>query len=152
MEKLFTRFILAASRACGTTFGFEGIAPVYTDEHIERCAKLYMQNPELRARGVLFVMFLAQPQAYLRAIDFGLVMPLPPGEEFYPLLPDQRAVRDRIDCALAVAVDVEAHVAKADAYVLRRRMRVSNGAGVEPLHHRTWPRHEVKRVAKEVGA
>jgi hypothetical protein len=41
---------------------------VYSDEHIERWASVYLANPALRLVGVPFERFLAQPAHWLRWI------------------------------------------------------------------------------------
>ena len=42
--------------------------PIYSDAHIERCARVYLANPVLRLFGVPFSYFLAGPEVWLRFI------------------------------------------------------------------------------------
>ena len=155
MKKWLTHFILAAARrrqSCGLGGApvFKGETPTYSDEHIERCAKLYLDNPVIRQKGVLFVTFLAFPEEVMRAVAGGLVMPLPEGEEYYPLLDAQRAVRERLDDENAR--DIRAQIRDLDRMLEQRRLRISNGAVIEPLHHKFWPKRRGRIVAVEINA
>ena len=149
-QKLWlTHYILAAARRSGHE-AFKGEVPTYSDEHIERCAKLYLDNPVIRQKGVLFVTFCAFPEEVMRAVAGGLAMPLPEDQQFYPLMGAQRAVRNRLDDENER--DISWQIAELERMLERRRMRISNGAVMEPLHHKAWPRRAYPRAAVEVSA
>lgn len=145
MKHWLTKFILAAASRDGVID-----VPSYTDEHIELCAKLYQDNPMIRRCGVLFVTFVAFPDEVMRAVANGMAVPLPEGEEYYPLLDAQRAVRDRLD--EEHDRDVRMQIADLERLLEKRRMRISNGAVMEPLHHKAYPRRQQRRIAVEIGA
>lgn len=65
----------------------------YPDEYIEKWAEVYLANPGLRQRGVLFVTFLALPEEILAA---HMDRPQLVGLDFLPLLAKQKAASDRI--------------------------------------------------------
>lgn len=66
------------------------ILTTYPDEHIEHWAEVYLANPSLRRRGVLFAAFLVAPDEILAA----MVMPKTSDQEDYrPLLRAQRKVK-----------------------------------------------------------
>lgn len=90
----------------------------YSDEYLDHYADRYVAM-HLKGHGITLDQFLANPARYEH-------LALEP----FPLMPEQKAVRDRLD-AQAEAVRVEAEVAH-----LPRR----NGAVVEPLHHHRHPR------------
>lgn len=58
------------------------------DRALERWGRLYCAN-NFYARGVLFETFMVDPRAIAEAILFRKAMPIPAGQEFYPLLPEQ---------------------------------------------------------------
>lgn len=64
---------------------------ILSDEYLEDWGRFYEEN-NFYARGILFETFLTDPEAISQAVLFGGVMPLPRGEEYYPLLPRQREV------------------------------------------------------------
>lgn len=77
------------------------ILTTYSDEYLEHWAKVYLANPILRRRGVLFAAFLVSPEEILVAVAMPQVADL---EEYRPLLPAQRRVQHRQDwVALASA-------------------------------------------------
>lgn len=134
-EKWLTQLIVEAARKSGALH-VEGEGPVYTDAHIEHCAKLYQDNPIIRERGVLFITFVAFPEECMRALAGGSAMPLPADAEYYPLLEPQRAVRDRLDDDRAQDREVRAQISELDRLLKRKAMRVANGAVIEPMHHK----------------
>lgn len=144
MKKWLTHFILGAARIRGALV-VTTEAPVYSDEHIERCAVLYRDNPQIRARGVLFATFLAHPEAIMRAVIGESALPLPEDAEYYPLLPAQSRVQSRLDDE-ELAHQVRAQIRDLERLLDGRRMRVSNGAAIEPMHHKCWPRHRGDRL------
>lgn len=145
-DKWLTHFILAAARANGRAVHVDGPSPVYSDEHIAHCARLYQDNPVIREKGVLFVTFLAYPEEVMRALAGGTAMPLPEDEAYYQLLPAQRAIQAQLD-EEALDRDVRAQIRDLERLLDQRRMRVSNGAAIEPMHHKSWPRHRNERLA-----
>lgn len=121
---------------------------MFTDEHIEYWARVYRANPGLRARGLSFAVFIEAPAAILRSAAFaGPAIPHAAPDEYLPLLPAQRAARCRAETLAGLAEVAEALDQALDAVAPHRR----NGAAVEPLHHRAWPRsgactHRVRRA------
>lgn len=67
---------------------------ILADEDLEYWGRYFVAN-RFDKRGVLFETFMTDPFAIAQALLFGLPMPLPKGEEFYPLLPRQREVAVR---------------------------------------------------------
>lgn len=64
---------------------------ILADEDLEYWGRWFVDN-HFEKRGVNFETFMTDPFAIAQALLFGLPMPLPKGEEFYPLLPRQREV------------------------------------------------------------
>lgn len=95
---------------------------MYTDEHIEHWGEVFLARD--LGRYMTFIQFLRDPRAELAAIEAG----------FRPLLPQQRAVQQRID-AEAIATDLTADIAD--------RARLLGQALVEPIHRHAW---DVSRV------
>lgn len=60
--------------------------PSYSDEYIEHWAEIFNRE-QLAAHGILFEVFLELPQDILDALQ----------DSPLPLLPEQRAVRDRLE-------------------------------------------------------
>lgn len=69
------------------------IRNTYPDEYIEKWANIYLENPALRRRGILFGMFLAAPEQIL---DACLNSSASDSAEYLPLLPQQQKVESRI--------------------------------------------------------
>ncbi len=85
-----------------TTHYLQPVAPrTYDDAWIERWAAVYNANPQIAAIGITLDMFLAQPEQLLRAAVYHELVPLPEHLDFYPLLPKQRAIRERLDAEAA---------------------------------------------------
>ena len=70
--------------------------PRVTDDDLECWGNYYLAN-RLYERGILFATFMQDPRAIAEAITFRWAMPIPDGEEFYPLLPEQREAAERIE-------------------------------------------------------
>lgn len=70
------------------------ILTTYPDEYLEHWAKVYLANPILRRRGVLFAAFLVAPDEILAAVAMPQAADL---EGCLPLLPAQRRVQHRQD-------------------------------------------------------
>lgn len=85
----------------------------YPDADIERWGEIYLANPQLATIGVTFEAFLNQPGQILRAAIYHELVPLPDHLDFYPLLPKQRAIRERLDAAAAgqMALNLEGSAA-----------------------------------------
>lgn len=77
------------------------IPRTYSDACLDHWGEVYLDNPGLRAIGITFEMFLQQPAQILESATFHTLMPLPEPHKFYPLLPQQRAVQERVDAAAA---------------------------------------------------
>ena len=89
------------------------VARTYADAYIERWGEIYLANPQLATIGITFEAFLNQPENLLRAAIYHELVPLPDHVNFYPLLPKQRALRERLDAAAAgqMAHNLEEHAA-----------------------------------------
>lgn len=70
------------------------ILTTYPDEYIEHWANIYLANPILRRRGILFGAFLVLPDEILAAVSMPLLVDI---EEHLPLMPAQRKVQHRQD-------------------------------------------------------
>ncbi len=70
--------------------------PRVSDVELECWGNFYVAN-KLHARGVLFTAFMRNPRRFAESVVFRRPMPLPKGEEFYPLLPKQLEAAMRID-------------------------------------------------------
>jgi len=91
--------------------------PAYADAYIEFWARVYLGNPHLAARGVLFSTFLIAPSAILIACA-------------RPAAPARRAGRPAL---IALAEAAIARLERAGAVC-------SNGRFIEKLRHRAHPR------------
>lgn len=71
----------------------------YSDEHLDFYGDLYMDNHAvLQSRSILFEMFLQAPWEILHAAAFNFPMPnLIQDDDYYPLLPEQQWVADRLE-------------------------------------------------------
>lgn len=69
----------------------ECVPVILPDEEIEYWGRFYEEN-NFHSRGIRFEIFMTDPFAISQAILFGTPMPLPRGEDYYPLLPRQRDV------------------------------------------------------------
>lgn len=65
----------------------------YPDAYIEHYGRIYLANPIIRKRGVLFDTFLLAPQEILRLIS----PPVADVDDYRPLLLKQRQVRAEQD-------------------------------------------------------
>lgn len=118
-------------------------APTYSDDHIERCARLYDANGLWR-RGIRFDVFVSDPEAILQAALFA---PPSPPQRREPLLPRQQAVCERL-----LEEHLEEELRAEEERLIRaacRRAVLRDGAYVEPLHRvssRYAPRHNARRA------
>lgn len=71
------------------------------DELLDFYGDLYLANAWLGAIGISFELFLGAPAQWLACAQSHSLVPLDERQNFYPLLPRQRAVRDRVDAAEA---------------------------------------------------
>jgi hypothetical protein len=108
---------------------------VYPEDYLRHWGEIYLANPRIRAHGVSFLHFLADPERILRAVIYG-------EEAARPLLREQLEVQRRLDDEARAL----------ERLLVRRPMRVSNGACVEVLHHHCWPRHAHRRLLQDMGA
>lgn len=97
---------------------------IWPEHYLRHWGEIYIANPRIREHGVSLTQFLEDPERILRAVIFG-------EPEHEPLLRAQRDVQNRLD----------AEASALERLLASRRMRVSDGACVEILHHRCWPRH-----------
>lgn len=118
----------------------------YSEEHIEQSARLYRANPALSsyflARGVAesgFALFVDAPGAYLAAAIFGAPPPLPPGTDYLPLLPAQRAVAQRQESVEHDAITTE--IAAAGEAMAIDRMGDPRHVAERRQHRSSPPRH-----------
>ncbi|MCU7906505.1 MAG: hypothetical protein KZQ76_11830 [Candidatus Thiodiazotropha sp. (ex Epidulcina cf. delphinae)] len=121
---------------------------VYQDEYLSYWGDAYIANRSiLKERGILFETFLQAPRAILEAAAF--FKPLPLTDDFYPLLPAQRIVQDRLvnkefDDWFQGALERELLAIKPTG---DEPIRHVNGTLLEPLKHHTYPRkHSPRRV------
>ena len=112
----------------------------YTDEYIDFWGDIYTANPALFQRGILFHAFLEAPVELLTAVYQQTALPLQDDEDFYPLLPAQQRVSDRL-MAEEIADELEQYIERQEGLVFR------NGAYVEPLRHHAYPNtNKMRRV------
>ncbi len=115
-------------------------APVIlADEVLEQLGRLYLANPHLRARGVLFETFLQAPAEILRACGRPYLILSRRG-----LLPSQQTAQQRLDFDRAIQ-----DIARRAIAALPPGCRCADGVWMEKLRHRAHPRG-VKRFPKEV--
>lgn len=114
-----------------------GAGQKYPDEYLHHWGEVYLANPVLRSRGILFATFLAYPEELMQAVVYD---GLPKGwNSGLRMKADQEA-------------EIDAQIAILERMLARRRMRVSNGACVEPLHHHTHPRAKRYPRLHDMGA
>jgi len=119
---------------------------IMSDERLDFLGGLYLENPRLALIGISFEMFLADPRPFLGMQIAGLLS-ADEAVAFLRLLPRQRAVRDRLDAADAGQMELALGVSEAKLKPASPVIR--DGALIEKLRHHVWPRHEVRRVARE---
>lgn len=73
----------------------------YDDDYLDRWGDEYLAHPFLRAMGITFEQFLQFPRELLDGASVMTLIPLPDPHKFYPLLPKQRAVQERVDAEAA---------------------------------------------------
>jgi hypothetical protein len=121
----------------------------FPDHYLDHWGEVYLAHPALRARGILFDTFLQDPEQLLSYVDGRPLPPLPDGEDHYPLLPEQRAVADRLAVRDEILDDeqFEQLVSDIEAELVEPLdARGSDGRLIEPLRHHAWDRnHETKR-------
>lgn len=121
---------------------------MYPDNYIEHWSDVYVRNRAiLRARGVELMTFLVDPRAILTAVAFNKPLPLADDQDFYPLLPKQQAVQERLFNEEQNEFEKE----WLEQMLTRIRetgkspVRVSNGQIIEPLTHNTHPPRRAHR-------
>jgi hypothetical protein len=100
----------------------------FADEHIERWGAVYLANPHIRGRGVLFETFLLAPVEILAACARPAVKVSRCG-----LLPQQLDVRQRADLESALHELGERAIA-----ALAAESHCANGVWTEKLRHHAW--------------
>ena len=111
----------------------------FADEHIERWALVYLANPHVARRGVLFETFLLAPEEILAACSIQPAMIVCR----QGLLKSQRDAQARIDLDAALVELGERAIA-----TLAAESHCSNGVWVEKLKHSAWPRYKGWRNRK----
>lgn len=107
-------------------------APVVPDALLHHWGEVYLANPVIRARGILFETFLRHPREILQAIAFEQ-LPLPVG-----LSPRQAAARSRIAaCQRPLPMPYPDTVVTLDVHSRGDRY-------IEPLHHHVRPKRSVR--------
>jgi len=116
-----------------------------TDGEMDRWHEIYQANNVRRRRSdMTFEQFLVNPRGYLQALIFGQAFPLADDEEFYPLLPAQRAVAARV--AAADSVDFLAGTIQAEL-LAHVDVRYQENHFIEPLrHHARGVQREARRI------
>jgi len=115
----------------------------YPDDYLHHWGEVYLANPVLRSRGILFATFLAYPEELMTAVVYGGL----PKAWNQGLHAD-----DRPGHRLGTEAEIDAQIAILERMLARRRMHVSNGTCVEPLHHHRFPRRQTRRVFIDMGA
>ena len=103
--------------------------PMLPDAYLHYWSDRYIQLG-LHQRGVPLLNFLRDPWLYIDPIDLELLFD---DEDHLPLLPEQRAVQERLD-----ALDLDAVEQEAEGDIAHLPLR--DGRRVEPLHHHRHPR------------
>ncbi|MCU7934150.1 MAG: hypothetical protein KZQ99_04625 [Candidatus Thiodiazotropha sp. (ex Dulcina madagascariensis)] len=125
--------------------------PIYRDEYLAYWGNVYIANRALlKERGVLFETFLINPRAILDAVAF--CKPLPLTDDFYPLLPAQRAVQERLIHAELDQYERDAleHELSAITPTGAAPVRRANGQLIEPLKHHAHPQKRGSRCQFKV--
>lgn len=121
---------------------------VMSDEEIEFWGGVYLANPTLSMLGFTFEAFLTEPRRILPAAEFSAIFSLTEFFDRLPLLPAQRAVRERLDAQDAGQIELALGVSEsrltADSPV------VQGGALVEKMKHHAHPRHAARRELEEM--
>ncbi|MEW8494269.1 MAG: hypothetical protein AB2604_10725 [Candidatus Thiodiazotropha taylori] len=121
---------------------------LFSDEHIDFWGDVYIANRALlRERGVLFETFMFAPKDILSAVLSGRAIPLSNDQDFYPLLPAQMKVAERLFNQEQEAWEREC--LEADLTRIRETgnspARVANGKLIEPLTHHAHPKRRGNR-------
>ena len=119
---------------------------VFADEAIDFWSEVYLANPVLSKLGISFEAFLAQPREILPAAQFTALMPLTDYIDNLPLLPRQRAVRERLDARDAGQLALELALGISEKKIARGSAAIRDGRFVEKLRHRVWPRRKPQRA------
>lgn len=121
---------------------------VYQDQFIEYWGDVYLSNRAiLKERGVLFETFLIDPKSILEAVLFCKALPLSEGEDFYPLLPSQKALQVRlIDAELDewLKDELERELTSVTPTGMTP-VRRADGQIIEPLKHHAHPQKRGNR-------
>ncbi|MEW8522521.1 MAG: hypothetical protein AB2552_05660 [Candidatus Thiodiazotropha endolucinida] len=121
---------------------------MYPDNYLDHWGDLYVRNCALlKARGVLFETFLMAPRDILTAVAFNKPLPLAEGQAFYPLLPKQQAIQERLFNEEQNEFEKEwlEQMLTRIRQTGKSPMRVSNGQIIEPLTHSTHPPRRAHR-------
>lgn len=116
----------------------------YDESMMDYWYQVYATNHLYTRHRITFETFLEAPEAILSAVTFSTPLPLPPGEVFYPLLPAQQAVMDKLD--LEHVAELEAERAEAELEAMPETA-CRNGTWHEPLHHHAHPRRPARRMS-----
>lgn len=111
-------------------------APTYPDEYLDFWARVYLDNPHLRARGVLFSTFLVAPEVLLLAC----AAPRP------AVLASSKSIADGVARRHAGLMAEARTSARELARFESADGHCENGRLVEKLRHRFFPRRRAKRV------
>ncbi len=118
---------------------------IFPDEYIEKWAGIYLVNPLLRKRGILFESFVKFPEAILKVVF--MTPPLPPVDTYghEPLLLAQfkiaqQTASDELDEDDEIGWSNITQTATKIATSGPSVIQVRNGTMIEPLHHSAWPR------------
>lgn len=109
------------------------------DHKLETLSAIYINN-KLKDRGITLEQFLANPDYIIGHVIFGLIKPLPEGEEYYPLLTAQQEVQARLDREHEFDLIGEEEEHELYHHLFRDMIIENrNGCFTQPMHHRQYP-------------
>jgi len=115
---------------------------IITDEQLDYWAGVFLANPGIRARGVLFETFLIAPVQIIAAIA---AAPVPPARA--GLLIGQRRAQAAADFQTSVQQVVQRLGREAE----RSSTGVADGRLVERLRHHRYPRNPMRTRVREAA-
>lgn len=106
-----------------------------TDEMLDYWGLIFTANSlSTKVPGLTFTKFLAAPERYLESVTFGIAEPIVDGGDYYPLLPRQRAVFER----LYEQELMEELTARIEADLVPKAARHTGTGYIERLRHHSY--------------